>query len=537
MAPRSLVLAVLAACGSVRAPAEGPDAGPPVVPPDVTILTPIDGSTTGATVQVAFTPAAVAGVGYACSLDGAAFAACTSPQPYVALADGPHSIAVHAVAGDATGTTATTHFTVDGIGPMVTITGTPTPGTVTNGRGADFTLSSDRAGVTFECSVDGAAFAACPNHTTMSAVGNGDHVFRARAVMNGNHGGEAAIGWSVDLVPPVITFTAKPGDPTTDLHAAFAFAVDNTAVTTSCTLDGAPVACGGGTFAFDATALGVRAFAVSASDALGNRNVQTYTWSVGAAICVDAGAGSDGAAGSCTPYAPFRHLARGLLAAHAAQAIQVAPGTYNAAGGESFPLVVGDGVVVIGDEAHKGVGPVPTVVDSVDQAFTLGSLAVLAGLEITSAATTSERVHWSPQATGGAIRNLTIDGGFRGLLISAPSVAVTGSVFRHLNQNGVYVAAPGAVLEANLFEHNGAPHVLIDTVVADLGGGGASAGHNVFACGAAMSWNNTAIIPARNNQWDHVPPVQGYTAGNDVMILTGTAWDTTGATLDGIACP
>ena len=44
-------------------------------------------------------------------------------------------------------------------------------------------------------------------------------------------------------------------------------------------------------------------------------------------------------------------------------------------------------------------------------------------------------------------------------------------------------------------------------------------------------------LPARNNQWDHVPPVQGYTAGNDVMILTGTAWDTTGATLDGIACP
>jgi hypothetical protein len=529
-------LVVLAACGSVKPPAEGADAAVPAAPPEVTLLTPIEGSTTGAAVQVAFSVAApVAGVTFACSLDAAPFTSCTSPRPYTGLTDGPHSVAVRAVIGDATGPTATAHFSVDSVGPMVTIMGNPTAGAVTGGQTADFTLSSDRAGVTFECSLDAAPFAACANHQHLAALAHGDHVFRARAVASGIHGGEAAVGWSVDLVPPAIAFTAKPGDPTTELHAAFAFTVDNTAVTTTCTLDGAAVTCTGGTAAFDLTQLGLRAFAVTATDAVGNRNVQTYTWNVGAAVCVDATNGSDGAAGTCTPFAPVKHLTRGLALLQASQALQVYPGSYGA--GETFPLAVPAGAVVIGDEAHKGVGPVPTVIDSVDQAFAMGSHTVLAGLEITSAATTSQRVVWLAGTTGGAIRNVTIDGGFRGVVVEAPNVHITSSVFRHQNQQGVYLSAPGAVVEANQFDHNGAAHIMLDTVIADLGGGGASAGHNVFACGPAMSWNNTAIVPARNNLWDHVPPVQGYASGNDVLILTGTAWDTTGATLNGITCP
>lgn len=62
--------------------------------------------------------------------------------------------------------------------------------------------------------------------------------------------------------------------------------------------------------------------------------------------------GNDNAAGS--QAAPFKTISRALRQAKAGDRIQLAPGTYNATTGETFPLVVPGNVTLIGNEGNKG---------------------------------------------------------------------------------------------------------------------------------------------------------------------------------------
>jgi parallel beta-helix repeat protein len=69
---------------------------------------------------------------------------------------------------------------------------------------------------------------------------------------------------------------------------------------------------------------------------------------------VDSTRGSDNAAGS--QAAPLKTITRALQRATSGTRIQLTPGTYNAASGERFPLVISAGVTVVGNEAQKGRG-------------------------------------------------------------------------------------------------------------------------------------------------------------------------------------
>ncbi|WGV28372.1 S-layer homology domain-containing protein [Halotia branconii] len=51
---------------------------------------------------------------------------------------------------------------------------------------------------------------------------------------------------------------------------------------------------------------------------------------------------------------PFKSLTRALKAAKIPAIIQLTPGTYSAANGEAFPLIIPAGVAVVGNEANKG---------------------------------------------------------------------------------------------------------------------------------------------------------------------------------------
>jgi hypothetical protein len=81
---------------------------------------------------------------------------------------------------------------------------------VTSGprHSASFPLESDAPGATFECSLDGAAFAAC--QTPLSLLGltpGASHVFQARAVLGG----------AIDPTPAIERFTLDSTDPETSL--------------------------------------------------------------------------------------------------------------------------------------------------------------------------------------------------------------------------------------------------------------------------------------------------------------------------------
>jgi len=73
-----------------------------------------------------------------------------------------------------------------------------------------------------------------------------------------------------------------------------------------------------------------------------------------ATIYVNLVTGNDDNAGS--RLSPFKSLTRALKATKTPAIIQLASGTYKAATGEVFPLVIPAGVTVVGNEANKGVG-------------------------------------------------------------------------------------------------------------------------------------------------------------------------------------
>jgi PKD repeat protein/type 1 glutamine amidotransferase len=120
--------------------------------PDTTITgAPRDGTRAKtATIRFTATGPGAAGATFECSLDGAAWQACSSPQTYRGLADGEHDVRVRAVSsGGADATPATASWTVDRTGPRVrkvtpkgtTRDRTPKVGAIVTDR-----LSSVRAG-------------------------------------------------------------------------------------------------------------------------------------------------------------------------------------------------------------------------------------------------------------------------------------------------------------------------------------------------------------------------------------------------------
>lgn len=174
-------------------------------PPDTTITaSPPDPSGTSSA-SFSFT-SNEAGVSFMCSRDGSAFAVCTSPLIYSGLSDGPHTFQVRAVdtAGNADPTPASHTWVIDTTPPDTTITGNPT--NPTNSTSALFTFTSNETPVTFECSLDGAAFTACTSPQNYTGLALGSHTFQVRAkdAVGNIDPTPASYTWVINS-PPTIT--------------------------------------------------------------------------------------------------------------------------------------------------------------------------------------------------------------------------------------------------------------------------------------------------------------------------------------------
>ncbi len=113
----------------------GPHSPPPSSPPSTTILSGpsgVLGSTAAVVVSFTFDSGDSTAT-FQCSLDGGPWTACSSPQAYPGLSQGPHTFAVRAVdsAGTPDPTPATASWTVDTIAPAVALS-SPAGGAVTN---------------------------------------------------------------------------------------------------------------------------------------------------------------------------------------------------------------------------------------------------------------------------------------------------------------------------------------------------------------------------------------------------------------------
>ncbi|NWG21820.1 MAG: choice-of-anchor D domain-containing protein, partial [Chloroflexi bacterium] len=253
-------------------------------PPDTTIT----GGPTGtvATTSASFTFTSTETGTFQCSLDGAPFTACTSPQNYAGLADGAHTFAVRAIdaVNNIDATPATRTWTVDTTPPDTTITGGPANGS-TSGPDVSFTFTSE-AGATFECSLDAGAFAACTSPENLTGLADGSRTFRVRARDTAGNvdATPATRTWTVDATPPDTTITGGPANGSTSgPDVSFSFSSTEAGATFECRV--LPAAFAPCTSPQNLTLPGgSRTFEVRARDAVGNIDATpaSRTWTVDA---------------------------------------------------------------------------------------------------------------------------------------------------------------------------------------------------------------------------------------------------------------
>lgn len=219
---------------------------------------------------------------FECSLNGAAFAPCTSPNAATGLADGPQTFAVRAIdaGGNVDASPAAAAWTVDTTAPDTIITAGPPA--ASNSALATLSFTSGAGDVAgYECRLDGGSYAACTSATVLNGLANGAHTFevRARDAVGNVDGTPAQHVWSIDTSAPAVTnVTVTPGRGTTGDTIVVDFYVSEAVPVTSVTLGGNAAgytSLSGLHYFFEYTvtggeAEGTASAAVSVADAAGN---------------------------------------------------------------------------------------------------------------------------------------------------------------------------------------------------------------------------------------------------------------------------
>jgi parallel beta-helix repeat protein len=157
-------------------------------------------------------------------------------------------------------------------------------------------------------------------------------------------------------------------------------------------------------------------------------------------LYVDAVNGSDLNPG--TNDAPFTTITHALSVAGSNKTIKVRPGTYNAALGEVFPLLLQPGQVLIGDEANKGDGATPTLIvgrGSITGVFWVSS-ATIVGAE-------------GSRITGFKVGEDAYVVGHMVVFADGVTMEITNNTFKTPTYGGIALANNGtSVVENNLFD-------------------------------------------------------------------------------------
>lgn len=223
-----------------------------------------------------------AGVGFRCHLDGGTFLPCANPQAYTSLPDGTHTLSVEAVdaAGNTSDPTPAYSWLIDTVRPVVTLTDKPPA--VTNRTGANFSFTSNKAGSTFECSLDGHPFAACASPVVYANLGDASHAFAVRATQLGNTGPPTSYTWTVDTVPPDTTLVSAPPADSNSASASFTFGSNEPGSTFVCSLDAGGFDACSSPKTYSGLGDGNHTFRVQAVDAAGNADPtpSAYTWRI-----------------------------------------------------------------------------------------------------------------------------------------------------------------------------------------------------------------------------------------------------------------
>jgi len=223
-----------------------------------------------------------AGSAFECKVDGGAFATCSSPKAYSGLGNGAHTFQVRATdAVGNVGSPASYGWTIDLSAPDTSIGSQPTD--PTGAADASFSFSSTEAGSTFECQLDGGAYAACTSPRSYSGLSSGTHTFRVRATdaVGNTDPSPAVVVWTIDATSPTATIDFGPADPTGLTAADFQFSSSEAGSTFHCQLDGAGFAPCTSPASYSGLAEGLHVFRVKAIDSVGNVGAADFeTWHI-----------------------------------------------------------------------------------------------------------------------------------------------------------------------------------------------------------------------------------------------------------------
>ncbi len=222
---------------------------------------------------------------FECRLDAAAYAPCTSAQPYSALSLASHTFRVRASKGGKTSGEAVYTWTV--AAPTTPTIGTK-PADPTNDTGATFSFTTNAANATFECAPDPPfTFGSCATPKMYGpALTSSPHEFRVRAVgASGSSTGTSAVAsftWTIyTSAPPNPSITAGPPTLTNSTSASLTFSDAEAGVSFLCRLDGAGFTACTSPRSYAGLTQGGHTFEVKAKDAAGNESgVTSRAWTV-----------------------------------------------------------------------------------------------------------------------------------------------------------------------------------------------------------------------------------------------------------------
>ena len=179
---------------------------------------------------------------FECSLSTGAndYVPCTSPQSYASVDDGDYVFKVRATnPAGSVGEAATHAFTIDTVGPLVSLEGGPAA--VTGDNTPTFPFSAE-PGTTFECSLSSGAdaFEPCTSPVTFAAQPDGPVTFKVLGTDTaGNVGPLTQYTFTIDATPASVDIISGPSGVTSSNTATFEFASEN-GVSFECSLsDGA----------------------------------------------------------------------------------------------------------------------------------------------------------------------------------------------------------------------------------------------------------------------------------------------------------
>jgi hypothetical protein len=180
-------------------------------------------------------------------------------------------------------------------------------------------------------------------------------------------------------------------------------------------------------------------------------------------LYVDAINGSDFNTGSAA--SPYKSITKAIGEVEPGGVIFAAPGVYDAANNETFPIILPEGVALVGDEDNKGEGPTATEIvgdgliqDTDHAAVVLSEGSQLLGFKI-SVGTTLSTCGVNSTGVTAQVRDNTFAAGYCGARIEGEGNSlIRGNVFKTWAYGVVAQPFTGQpLIDANLFESPNLP--------------------------------------------------------------------------------